>query len=50
MVEKPPPSPQKILLKNKKTSKNFKKQKKTPARLENLWECDANQVFFFYLT
>jgi hypothetical protein len=30
MVEKPPPSPQKMLLKNLKTSKNFKK---TPSRL-----------------
>jgi hypothetical protein len=32
MVEKPPPSPQKIVLKNYKTSKNLKnKTKKTPS-------------------
>ena len=45
MVGKPPPSPQKILLKIKK---RVKIKKKHPPASENLWECDANQVLLLF--
>jgi hypothetical protein len=46
MVEKPAPSPQKILLKNFKTSKNFKKPALPPLKI-----CESVTLtkFCFYL-